>query len=54
MIFDFADDNTLSAITETITEIVTVPKSECHVVNDWFKSNHMIMNPKQLYPVING
>ena len=26
MIFDFADDNTLSAITETITEIVTVPK----------------------------
>ena len=44
-LYNFADDNTLSAFATTIPELIKILESESEVFIDWFKVNKMIVNP---------
>ena len=42
---NFADDNTLSIFAKTIENLNSILKSESEIPINWFKDNHMIVNP---------
>ena len=42
---NFADDNNISAVSETIPELVDSLTSKSNLAIDWFNSNSMIVNP---------
>ena len=42
---NFADENTISAVSETISELVDSLTSKSNLAIDWFDSNSMIVNP---------
>ena len=44
-IYNFADDNTISAWGETISKLIDTLESESNVAIDWFTKNKMIVNP---------
>ena len=44
-LYNFADDNTLSAIATIISGLI---KNEFEVVVDWFQKNKMVVNPDKL------
>ena len=50
-LYNFADDNTLSAFATTISRF-KILESECEVVIDWFKKNKMIVNPDKYQAII--
>ena len=43
-IYNFADDNTLSAFATTVSRLIKTLESESEVVIDWFKKNKMVVN----------
>ena len=45
--YNFADDNSLTAIAKTLAELKNTLQSESEVVINWFKNNKMIVNPKK-------
>ena len=42
---NFADENTISAVSETIPELVDSLTSKSNLAIDWFDSNSKIVNP---------
>ena len=51
-VHDFADDNTLSAFAETVSELINILQSDSEVITDWFKKNQMIVNPDKFQIII--
>ena len=43
-IYNFTDDNSLSAIAKTLAELKNTLQSELGVLINWFKNNNMIIN----------
>ena len=43
---NFADDNTLSAFANSITELIQILERESEVAIKWFKENGMSVNPE--------
>ena len=50
--YNFADDNSLSAIAKTIAEFKNILQSELEVVIYWLKNNKMIVNPEKFQAII--
>ena len=50
--YNFADDNTFSAIAKSVAELKTTLESEPYVVINWFKNNKMIVNPEKFQAII--
>ena len=42
---NFADDNTLSSFAKKIENLNSILESESEIAINWFKNNHMIVNP---------
>ena len=42
---NFADNNTLSGFAKTIDNLINILESQSELEIDWFKDNHMIVNP---------
>ena len=49
---NFADDNTVSAVTETISELVKSLEDKANVAIEWFHVNEMIVNPGKFKSVL--
>ena len=49
---NFADDNTLSAHSRTITAVVKCLEEESSVAINWFTENHMIANPSKFKAIL--
>ena len=49
---NFADDNTLSAFTNNIKNLIHLLESECSMSIKWFKYNKMIVNPEKFQAII--
>ena len=50
-IHNFADDNTLSALANTISDLINKLESDSNIAIEWFKMNKMIVNPDK-FPAI--
>ena len=51
-LYNFADDNTLSAFATTVPELIKILESESEVVIDWVKINKMVVNPDKFQAII--
>ena len=51
-LYNFADDNTLSAFATIVSELIKILESESEVVIDWFKINKMVVNPDKFQAII--
>ena len=51
-LYNFADDNTLSAFATTVSRLIKILESESEVVIDWFKKNKMVINPDKFQAII--
>ena len=51
-LYNFADDNILSAFATTVSELIKILESESEVVIDWFKINKMVVNPDKFQAII--
>ena len=51
-LYNFADDNTLSAFATTVSELIKILESESEFVIDWFKINKMVVNPDTFQAII--
>ena len=51
-LYNFADDNTLSAFATTFSRLIKILESESKVVIDWFKKNEMVVNPDKFQAII--
>ena len=49
---NFEDDNTLSSFGKTIENLLSILGSENEIAINWFKDNHMIVNPGTIQLVI--
>ena len=49
---NFADDNTLSSFAKTIENLISILESESEIAINWFKDNHMILNPGKFQAII--
>ena len=49
---NFADDNNISAVSETIPELVDSLTSKSNLAIDWFNSNSMIVNPDKFKAIV--
>ena len=54
ILYNIADDNTLSAFATTVSELIKILESESEVVMDWFKINKMVVNPDKFQAIILG
>ena len=50
--YNFADDNTLSAWGETISKLIDTLESESNIVINWFTKNETIINPDKFQAII--
>ena len=50
--YNFADDNTLSAWGETVSKLIDTLESESNIAIDWFTKNEMIINPDKFQAII--
>ena len=50
--YNFADDNTLSAWGETVSKVIDTLESESNIAIDWFTKNEMIINPDRFQAII--
>ena len=50
--YNFADDNSLSAITKILPELKNTLQFESEAVINWFKNNKMIVNPENFRAII--
>ena len=51
-IVNFADDNTVSAFSDTIPDLLRILESESNVAIKWFLTNEMIVNPDKFQAII--
>ena len=51
-VYNFADDNSLSAAAKTVTELKNTLLSESEHVINWFKNNKVIVNPEKFQAII--
>ena len=49
---NFAEDNTLSSFSTAIENVISILKSESEIIINWFKDNHMIVNPGKFKAII--
>ena len=49
---NFADDNTISAISDTITGLVNSLTDKANKVVNWFHVNKMIVNPEKFIAIL--
>ena len=49
---NFAYNNTLSSFAKTIENIISILESESEIAINWFKDNHMIVNPDKFQAII--
>ena len=49
---NFADDKTLSSFAKTIENLISILESESEIAINWFKNNHMIVNPGKFQAII--
>ena len=49
---NFEDDNTLSSFGKTTENLPNILESENEIVINWFKDNHMTVNPGTMQLVI--
>ena len=51
-LYNFADDNILSAFLITVLILIKILESESEVVIDWFKKIKMVVNPDKVQAII--
>ena len=51
-LYNFADDNTVSAFATTVSRLIKILESESEVVIDWFSKNKMVVNPDKFQAII--
>ena len=51
-LYNYADDNTISAFANTISELIKTLENESEIAIDWLNSNHMIANPDKFQAII--
>ena len=51
-LFNYADDNTLSAFADTIHELIQTLQSESEIAIKWFNDNKMFVNPNKFQAII--
>ena len=44
---NFADDNTITSSSGTLSKLIKDLQSEANKATDWFKMNNMIVNPEK-------
>ena len=49
---NFADDNTVLTFAKTIENLISILESESEIAINWFKDNHMIVNPGKFQAII--
>ena len=49
---DFADNNTVSAVSETVPDLINSLTLESNLAIDWFQTNSVIINPDKSKPII--
>ena len=49
---NFADDNTISAVGQSIPELIDSLTLKSNLAVDWFQSNSMIVNPDKLKAIV--
>ena len=49
---NFADDNTLSAFANSVTELINILEKESEIAINWFKENGMSVNPEKFHGII--
>ena len=52
VLFNFADDNTISTTTDNIDHLLLTLKHELELAVKWFKGNQMIVNPDKFQAMI--
>ena len=48
----FADDNTITSSSGTLSQLIKDLQSEANKATDWFKMNNMIVNPEKFQAII--
>ena len=51
-LFNFADDNTIYAISKDITSLLEILKSEWQVEINWFETNHLFAKPDKFQAIV--
>ena len=51
-LYNYADDNTISAFANTINELINILQSESEIAISWFQDNEMIVNPDKFQAII--
>ena len=49
---NFADDKTLSSFAKTIENLISILESEREIAINWFKDNHVFVNPGKFQAII--
>ena len=49
---NFADDNTITCSSSTLSQLIKDLQSEANKVTEWFKMNNMIANPGKFQAII--
>ena len=49
---NFADDNTITSSSGTLSQLIKDLQSEANKATDWFKMNNMIVNPEKFQAII--
>ena len=49
---NFADDNTIAAISNNVNSLIEILESESEIAITWFKENNMIVNPEKFQAII--
>ena len=47
----FADDNTITSLSDTLSQLIKDLQSEANKVTNWFKMNNMIANPEKFQTI---
>ena len=51
-IHNFADDNTLSAWANTISDLINKLESDSNIAIEWFKMKKMVVNPDKFKAIV--
>ena len=51
-LFNFADDNTISAFSETVEELINILQTKSEKSLDWMENNDMIVNPDKFDAIV--
>ena len=51
-LYNFADDNNLSAVVAIVSRLIKTLETESEVIIDWFKKNKTVANPDKFQTII--